>query len=63
MIREPQSGRNVLISVYLKNGDVFENKDVPTQPAGEHEKVISFWDGDSIVVYPISEVHKWIYHF
>jgi hypothetical protein len=50
------------VSVYLKNGERWEYKDIPIQPTGEYEKVISFFDDDNLIVYPLDQVEKYIFH-
>ena len=47
---------NIVITVKLKNGELFENRDVPTSPFGDHEAVVSFWNECKLMVYPISDV-------
>jgi hypothetical protein len=47
---------DIQLTVKLKNGELFENKDVPPSPFGEHEKVVSFWHEDVLRSYPMSSV-------
>ncbi len=47
---------NLTISVTLKNGSKYENKDIPEAPFGQHDRVVSFWHEDAILVFPMSEV-------
>jgi len=63
MVRVPENSDSITVSVYLKNGDFFERKDCTMAPTGEHETLISFWEGDDIVVFPLEQVDRFIYHF
>lgn len=56
MIREPKNLQNMKINVTLKDGNFFRNKDIPPQPFGNHERMVSFWLGDVLRSYPMSEV-------
>lgn len=56
MIREEKDYSNMTISVYLLNGKVYENCDVPTQPFGQYERTISFYHDDRIFTYPLTQV-------
>lgn len=56
MVRTPIETLNITISVFLKNGTSFIDKDIPNSLFGQHESFVSFWDEDSIVVYPLDQV-------
>lgn len=56
MIREPSSMQNLTINVTLKDGTEFHGMDVTSNPFGQHERVVSFWVGDVLRMYPMSEV-------
>lgn len=56
MIRMPDMKRNVSITVKLKNGEIYKNKDITNQPFGEHNIVVSFWHDDKLRAYPIDDV-------
>lgn len=47
---------NLKINVVLKSGKSFLGKDVPPKPLGEHERVISFWDDNAIMCFPMEQV-------
>ena len=44
------------MNVVLKNGERFTGMDFTGRPFGEAERVVSFWHGDVVRVYPMSEV-------
>jgi hypothetical protein len=56
MIREPSNMDNLTINVMLRDGTKFHGMDVTSNPFGQHERVVSFWFGDVIRMYPMSEV-------
>ena len=56
MIRKEDEYTNTTISVYLLDGKVFENCDVPAQPFGEYERVVYFYYNDKIHIYPMSQI-------
>jgi len=55
MIRDLKTN-NLLISVKLKSGKLFEYKDIPSNPIGEHERIISFWNNGKIRAYPLHDI-------
>ncbi len=55
MIRIPEN-RQLLMNVKLKSGEMFENKDITDSPFGEHERLVCFWNGDKIRVYPMHDI-------
>lgn len=55
MIRNADSN-NLSINVKLKTGELFENKDIPSSPYGQHETIVSFWKGAVIRVYPLVDI-------
>lgn len=55
MIIDP-SDENFTINVKLKDGTLFSNHDFPSQPVGEHEKIICFWIKNKLRSYPLNEV-------
>jgi hypothetical protein len=65
MIREMSDGmaRSIRISVYLKDGRSFRQRNVPPNFFGDHERVVSFWEGDVLMVYPMRDVEHVEYHF
>lgn len=58
MIKEPKQDQmmNATMNVVLKNGEAFTGMDFTGQPFGQAESVVSFWHGDVIRMYPMSEV-------
>lgn len=56
MVRELSSMQSLTINVTLKDGTLFHGMDIPSNPFGQHERVVSFWVGDVIRMYPMSEV-------
>ncbi len=63
MIRTPEKDSDITISIWLRNGDSFEKKDITDKPFGDNERIVSFWDGDSVTVLPMSDVSKCSLHF
>lgn len=60
MVRSPEHTVNVVISVFLKNGEKWVNMDIPEQPLGDHERTVTFWkDENTLVAYPMDEVKKY----
>lgn len=56
MIKVLQDHTGVAISVKLKNGDHFINRDIPNNPCGE-EGWIAFWTEEGTLrSYPLKEV-------
>jgi hypothetical protein len=53
----------IKINVYLRDGCKFIDKRIPDQPMGEHERVISFWEGDVLKVYPLDLVQRYEFTF
>lgn len=51
------------MNVYLKTGEVFMDKDIPPIPVSGHERTLSFWEGDTLVCYPMEQVLKFEYTF
>ncbi len=56
MIRKEADYNNMTITVYLLNGEVFKNCDVPAQFFGEHERMVSFYYKNTIYIYPMNQV-------
>jgi hypothetical protein len=56
MIREPSNVKNLKLNVTLKDGTKFEGMDTTGSPFGQHERAVSFWIGDVIRMYPLTEV-------
>ena len=56
MIKVPENENNLELNVFLKNGKTFLNKDVPNQPMGKNERVVSFWNDDRLMVYPMEQI-------
>jgi len=50
------NAKNFTITVKLKNGELFENKDITASPMGDHERWVSFWNDDKIRAYPAVDV-------
>ena len=55
-IRDLIDSPNLCITVVLKDGDKFERKDPTPDPFGNNMEVVSFWEGNAIRMYPMSEV-------
>lgn len=65
MIKNPteEQQQNVTMSVLLKNGRQYKKMDITSQPSGQYERVLSFWDGDIVKVFPMGEVAEYHLHF
>jgi hypothetical protein len=64
MIRKPESAESLTISVKLKDGREFENRDITDNPFGDNERVVSFWENDdTVLIFPMSEVAEYRLHF
>ncbi len=63
MIREPKNENCVKINVYLKSGETFIDKDIPANLMGNNDQIISFWYGNILRLYPLSEVKYFEYTF
>lgn len=55
MVRVFES-ENYKISVFLKDGQTFLNKDIPTKPFGDTERIVAFWNEDKILMIPMDQV-------
>ena len=55
MIRDPETDV-FTINVKLKTGEFFTDKDIPNNPNGDQERMISFWHEDKLRVYPLENV-------
>jgi hypothetical protein len=58
MIKKPENPDNLCISVYLKDGTSYLEKDIPPQPFGKNDTIVSFWYNDKLVGIPMSEVSR-----
>ena len=63
MIRKVENTESLSVSVYLKNGAVYTRCDVTDKLMGEHERFISFWYEDSILIFPLERVKRIVFHF
>ena len=45
-----------LLNVTLKDGTEFHRMNITSNPFGDHERVVSFWVGNVIRVYPMSQI-------
>lgn len=63
MIKNPENTKGMTISVYLKNGEEFLDKDITNQPITEKVTFICFWLEGKIRAYPASEVRMFEYGF
>lgn len=58
MVRIAKDYTNIVINVFLKDGTIFLGKDVTSKPFGDHDRFVSFWEGNVIMVYPLTEVER-----
>ncbi len=63
MIKEPNFLENPKISVFLRDGRSFLNKDITSKPFGDYEQMIAFWDGDKVVGIPLALVDHYEFSF
>lgn len=63
MIKQPPTHTNWLINVTLKDGTEYLGKDIPQAPFGQHDKVVSFWEGESLMIIPMTEVKHTALYF
>lgn len=56
MIIIPENFENIKLNIFLKNGEVFKNKDTTNQPLGENEKVVGFWHNKKLKIYPMEQI-------
>lgn len=60
MIVDPDKFNSMTISIYLKDGRKFENKDVPSNI---NDLRVACWDEDKIRVFPLDEVREYTLRF
>lgn len=58
MIKDLSAHDDLTITVTLLSGIVYAKKDTPSQPFGDHDRFVSFWDGDDLVVIPLKLVRE-----
>lgn len=59
MIRDlPADSNRITLTVTLLSGIVYANKDTPSQPFGDHDKFVAFWDDDDLITIPLNLVSK-----
>jgi len=63
MIKEAENAETIRINVVLKDGTEFLAKDIPAQPLGEHETLVSFWHRGVLRIHPMSEVKYFEFTF
>lgn len=63
MLREVKNRENAKINVDLKDGRKFLGKDIHSKPFGDYERVVSFWDGDALMVFPMDQVKEVALYF
>ena len=63
MIKDPDNFENLQISVYLKDGRIFERRDVPNVSEETGAMSVQIWDEDVIRVFPIDMVKEYVLHF
>ncbi len=56
MIRPINLEGNLKVNVFLKTGVSFLGKDITQRPCGDHDRIVAFWDGDVIIIIPMTEV-------
>jgi hypothetical protein len=58
MVRKfkPEDMENLVMDVFLEDGQVYKGADVTPDPFGQFESLLSFWVDDSIVIKPMSKV-------
>lgn len=61
MIVDPENFSSITISIYLKDGRKFENRNISNTVADT--SVVACWDGDNIRVFPMDAVREYVLHF
>jgi len=56
MIRNTKNEESCTINVFLKKGVAFMDCDIPEYPISENGMLVKFWNGDKIIIIPMSEV-------
>jgi hypothetical protein len=57
MVKKPTS-TDIKINITLKDGTEYLGKDIPEKPFGEHDRIVGFWEGEALILIPISEVKR-----
>ena len=60
MIVDPENLSSMTVSIYLKDGRKFENRNVPTN---NNDSLVACWDEDKIRVFPLDAVKEYTLHF
>lgn len=60
MILDPKDYSSATVSIYLKDGRKFENRNIPSTV---DPSVVACWDGDNIRVFPMDAVREYVLHF
>lgn len=60
MTVDPENFDNATISIYLKDGRKFENKNIPSTV---DTSVVACWDEDKIRVFPLDAVKEYTLYF
>jgi hypothetical protein len=55
MIRDSDQ-KNLVVTVITVFGKIYSKCNIPSNPMGNHERVISFWDADRLMVFPLENV-------
>lgn len=60
MILDPENLSSMTVSIYLKDGRKFENRNIPTNA---NDSLVACWDEDKIRVFPLDAVREYALHF
>lgn len=57
-IRNLNPDGDLVVDVVLKNGQTFENCDIPQHPFGDKETYFGFYVENDLMIYPLTEIHS-----
>lgn len=64
MVRNFEKPDNITINVWLKDGSIYLNKDIPSAVHGKYERAVSFWmDENTLRVCPLDQVDYFEFNF
>ena len=63
MVRNPENMNNIQLTIETLDGEVYAKRDTTSQPFGQTEQVVAFWDNKNVVTIPMHQVKKVIMHF
>lgn len=55
-VREFREDADLVMDVILKDGPNYFACDIPTRPFGDNSQVVSIWQDDIILIFPMDKV-------